>query len=120
MLVVESMQRQTCRRAKPACRRWLTRREAIRRQFTAKIAPLGSVGGSDRSLERDPSRSDSGAGIKHNFSRNLIPRIKFLNEVQLREMVPLEGESLNTIFDELSDWEEQLKPYAVELEELGL
>lgn len=31
-----------------------------------------------------------------------------------------EGESLNTLFDELAAFEEQLKPYAYELEELGL
>lgn len=35
-------------------------------------------------------------------------------------MVPLDGNPLNTVFDELQDWEEQLKPFAEELEELGL
>lgn len=35
-------------------------------------------------------------------------------------MVPPDGESLNTLFDTLADWEDQLKPYKQELEELGL
>lgn len=35
-------------------------------------------------------------------------------------MVPLEGESLNTLFEALADIEEQVKPYARDLEELGL
>lgn len=35
-------------------------------------------------------------------------------------MVPPEGETLNLAFRELADWEEQLKPFAVEIEqELG-
>lgn len=36
------------------------------------------------------------------------------------KLVLPEGESLNTLFDELAAFEEQLKPYAYELEELGL
>tara|TARA_B100000767_G_scaffold79645_1_gene76334 strand:- start:404 stop:511 length:108 start_codon:yes stop_codon:yes gene_type:complete len=35
-------------------------------------------------------------------------------------MVPLEGLDLNTLFDELQSLETALKPYAYELEELGL
>ncbi len=38
----------------------------------------------------------------------------------LGRLVLPEGESLNTLFDELAAFEEQLKPYAYELEELGL
>lgn len=40
--------------------------------------------------------------------------------ISIERMVPLSGESLNTVFSELADWEDQLKPYAKELEELGL
>jgi hypothetical protein len=36
------------------------------------------------------------------------------------KLVLPEGESLNSLFDELAAFEEQLKPYAYELEELGL
>lgn len=35
-------------------------------------------------------------------------------------VVPSEAQRLNTLFDELADWEDQLKAYEIELEELGL
>lgn len=35
-------------------------------------------------------------------------------------MVPLDGVELNTLFDELADLHDQVRPYIYELEELGL
>jgi len=41
-------------------------------------------------------------------------------EFQFLEMAHPEGESLNSLFDALTDWEHQLKHTDIDFEELGL
>jgi hypothetical protein len=54
------------------------------------------------------SRYDTGSGYKNHPPHRVALSGGYF-QLSLKRMVPLAGESLNTIFQELADWEHQLK-----------